>query len=116
MGELDPAYSIREDGLYLDTDEGPVLMYKKDESFEEQVERLDLSFERLLMFPEAFIDKAGGWHSFGSLLTDPKSFKKLMNEDDPYEAAQTIFLEEFYTYIDNELLPEDYFLVLDCHY
>ena len=115
-GKIPDPYFLMDDGLGLNIDDGPVLVYKNGETFEENVERTGVSIDRLMMQPDAYIDKEGKWHTVNDLWMNPKYLDDLMKQDDPGDASEGLFLKMFYEYIDNELMPKDYFLVLDCHY
>lgn len=112
---IDEDYLIVEDGLYFKTDGEPVLILKRGETFEERNARLGQTFGKGMLSVDAYVDKNGVWHDEDNMWR--KFFiggSKNMPED-PETAAKEELMKSFRNFLDEELEPDDYVVVLDCH-
>ena len=114
---LPEGYEIKDGDLYAG--ENKSLFLKKKETFSEWVERMGIQFGRAMMPPDAYIDTKGVWHDDNDVWAVFE--KKLMSgnfddmPDNPEEAAQQAYLENYEKFMDEELEDDDCFVILDCH-
>lgn len=116
-GELPDGYEIKDGDLYAGEDK--LLFLKNNETFSEWAERLGIQFDRAMMLPDAYIDTKGVWHDDNDAWAEFE--KKMMSgkfddiPENPMEAAQEVYLENYDKFIDDELQDDDCFVILDCH-
>jgi hypothetical protein len=114
---LPEGYEIKDGDLYAGENES--LFLKNKETFSEWADRLGIQFGRAMMPPDAYIDTKGVWHDENDAWAVFE--KKLMSgrfdemPENPQEAAQEAYLENYEKFMDEELKDDDCFVILDCH-
>ena len=117
LGETPDYCRIADDGLYCMTETGEEnLMYKKDESFAQFAERMEIEFMPDFIPPHAYVDLDGVWHDENEVWDNIEAellSGKFPAEDVMDDAGQK-FAEAAYEFIKG-LAPEDGLVVVDYH-
>jgi len=118
-GKIPGGFIIENDYIYHASDENKTILYKKGETFEEHISRREIEFDKALLPLDAYVDKQGKWHDVNEVSLDREKVNEILEGADDSEDITELFANEFKNelnkFLDEEMQPDDYLIVLDCH-